>query len=88
MDGLHAFAQFLFLIAFGGLVAMSIKRGNKDPNLRFCLTFLLGFDVINRMEWESLGIVDWILIGLVSIFMMAAVIDRILALRDWRKNRC
>ena len=73
MDGLHAFAQLLFLIAFGGLATMSIKRGSKDPNLRFCLAFLLGFDVINRMEWESLGIVDWMLIGLVSIFMMAAV---------------
>ena len=87
MDGLHVFAEFMLFIAILSLMILMFKRGDKDPSLRFCAMFVIGYDLIRNIEWESMSIIDMVTLVLVILTAVFGIIDRIIAFRSWRKNR-
>ena len=87
MDGLHVFAEFMLFIAILSLMILMFKRGDKDPSLRFCAMFVIGYDLIRNIEWESMSIIDMVTLVLVILTAVFGIIDRIIALRSWKKNR-
>ena len=87
MDGLHAFAEFMLFIAILGLMILMFKRGDKDPSLRFCAMFVVGYDLIRNIEWESMSIIDMGTLVLVILTAVFGIIDRIIAFWKWKKNR-
>ena len=87
MDGLQVFAEFMLLIAILSLIILMFKRGDKDPSLRFCAMFVIGYDLVRNIEWESMSIIDMVTLVLVILTAVFGIIDRIIAFRSWRKNR-
>ena len=87
MDGLQVFAEFMLFIAILSLIILMFKRGDKDPSLRFCAMFVIGYDLIRNIEWESMSIIDMVTLVLVILTAVFGIIDRIIAFRSWRKNR-
>ncbi|MBR1420283.1 MAG: hypothetical protein IJ575_04425 [Selenomonadaceae bacterium] len=87
MDGLQVFAEFMLFIAILSLIILMFKRGDKDPSLRFCAMFVIGYDLVRNIEWESMSIIDMVTLVLVILTAVFGIIDRIIAFRSWRKNR-
>ena len=87
MDGLHVFAEFMLFIAILSLIVLMIKRGDKDPSLRFCAMFVVGYNLIRNIEWESMSILDTVDLILVILIVIGESIERIHAFWKWKKNR-